>query len=68
VNVKAKSRKKMKCPKMQFKYARSLTYGALISWAHSRLLEGIRTFSWTLTTSLIRVQRRDVPGYLKYKA
>ncbi|GJU27012.1 reverse transcriptase domain-containing protein [Tanacetum coccineum] len=30
VNVKAKSRKKMKCPKMQFKYARSLTYGASI--------------------------------------
>ncbi|GJT51214.1 reverse transcriptase domain-containing protein [Tanacetum coccineum] len=28
VNVKAKSRKKMKCPKMQFKYARSLTCGA----------------------------------------
>ncbi|GJY61725.1 reverse transcriptase domain-containing protein [Tanacetum coccineum] len=40
VNVKAKSRKKMKCPKMQFKYARSLTYGASISWGHSRLLEG----------------------------
>ncbi|GJT40436.1 reverse transcriptase domain-containing protein [Tanacetum coccineum] len=29
VNVKAKSRKKMKCPKMQFKYARSLTYGGI---------------------------------------
>ncbi|GKB02733.1 reverse transcriptase domain-containing protein [Tanacetum coccineum] len=27
VNVKAKSQKKMKCLKMQFKYARSLTYG-----------------------------------------
>ncbi|GJV16152.1 reverse transcriptase domain-containing protein [Tanacetum coccineum] len=32
VNVKAKSRKKMKFPKMQFKYARSLTYGLRISW------------------------------------
>ncbi|GKE96319.1 hypothetical protein Tco_1581174 [Tanacetum coccineum] len=31
VNIKEKSRKKMKCPKMQFKYARSLTYGASIS-------------------------------------
>ncbi|GKE53041.1 reverse transcriptase domain-containing protein [Tanacetum coccineum] len=31
----------MKCPKMQFKSARSLTYGASISWGHSRLLEGI---------------------------
>ncbi|GJS35727.1 reverse transcriptase domain-containing protein [Tanacetum coccineum] len=44
-NVKAKYRKKMKLPKMQFKYARSLTYGASISWGHSRLLEGISTFS-----------------------
>ncbi|GKD37092.1 reverse transcriptase domain-containing protein [Tanacetum coccineum] len=41
INVKAKSRKKMKCPKMQYKYARSLTCGASISWVHSRLLEGI---------------------------
>ncbi|GJX91915.1 reverse transcriptase domain-containing protein [Tanacetum coccineum] len=40
VNVKAKSCKKLKCPKMQFKYARSLTCGASISWARSRLLEG----------------------------
>ncbi|GKA05996.1 reverse transcriptase domain-containing protein [Tanacetum coccineum] len=30
VNVKEKSRKRMKCPKMQFKYSRSLTCGALI--------------------------------------
>ncbi|GJX67757.1 reverse transcriptase domain-containing protein, partial [Tanacetum coccineum] len=42
VNVKAKSRKKLKCPKMQFKYARSLMCGALISWARSRLLEGTK--------------------------
>ncbi|GJV56875.1 reverse transcriptase domain-containing protein [Tanacetum coccineum] len=40
-HVKAKSRKKMKCPKMRFKYESSLTYGASISWGHSRLLEGI---------------------------
>ncbi|GKE64227.1 reverse transcriptase domain-containing protein [Tanacetum coccineum] len=32
VNVKAKSRKKMKCPKMQFKYARSLTYGVMLKY------------------------------------
>ncbi|GJZ78335.1 reverse transcriptase domain-containing protein [Tanacetum coccineum] len=42
VNVKEKSRKKMKCLKMQFKLARSLTYGASISWARSRLLEGTK--------------------------
>ncbi|GKE09369.1 reverse transcriptase domain-containing protein [Tanacetum coccineum] len=52
VNVKAKSRKKMKCPKMQFKYTRSLEYGASILWGHSRLLEGTSTFSWPLTTCL----------------
>ncbi|GKB44249.1 reverse transcriptase domain-containing protein [Tanacetum coccineum] len=42
VNVKAKSRKKMKCLKIQFKFARSLTYGASILWARSRLLEGTK--------------------------
>ncbi|GJR73261.1 reverse transcriptase domain-containing protein [Tanacetum coccineum] len=52
VNVKEKSRKKMKCPKIQFKYARSLMFWALISWGHSRLLDGICTFSWPLTTCL----------------
>ncbi|GJZ84860.1 reverse transcriptase domain-containing protein [Tanacetum coccineum] len=40
VNVKEKSRKKTKCLKVQFKYARSLTCGASIFWARSRLLEG----------------------------
>ncbi|GJV46213.1 reverse transcriptase domain-containing protein [Tanacetum coccineum] len=35
-----KIRKKMKWPKMQFKYVRSLTCGASISWARSRLLDG----------------------------
>ncbi|GKB57707.1 hypothetical protein Tco_0913893, partial [Tanacetum coccineum] len=52
VNVKAKSRKNLKCPKMQFKYERSLTYGASISWDHSHLLKGISTFLWPLTTCL----------------
>ncbi|GKD38146.1 reverse transcriptase domain-containing protein [Tanacetum coccineum] len=58
VNVKVKSRKKIKCPKMQFKYVRSLTYGASISWDHSRLLEGIIPFSWPLTTCLIWVEAK----------
>ncbi|GJU18638.1 reverse transcriptase domain-containing protein [Tanacetum coccineum] len=39
VNVKAKSRNVMKCLKMQFKCARSLTCGALISWDRSHLQE-----------------------------
>ncbi|GJZ24710.1 reverse transcriptase domain-containing protein [Tanacetum coccineum] len=50
VNVKAKSRKVMKCLKMQFKFARSLTCGASILWDHSRLHEGTSIFSWPSTT------------------
>ncbi|GJS68802.1 reverse transcriptase domain-containing protein [Tanacetum coccineum] len=61
VNVKAKSRKKMKFPKMQFKYARSLTYGASISWGHSCLLEGISTFLWPLTTFLNGLKQKRSP-------
>ncbi|GJS85985.1 reverse transcriptase domain-containing protein [Tanacetum coccineum] len=61
VNVKAKSRKKMKCPKMQFKYARSLTCGASISWARSSLLEGTSTFSWPLTTCLNGLKQNRSP-------
>ncbi|GJY59020.1 reverse transcriptase domain-containing protein [Tanacetum coccineum] len=53
--------KKMKCPKMQFKYARSLTYGASISWGHSRLLEGISTLSWPLTTCLNGLKQKRSP-------
>ncbi|GJX04209.1 reverse transcriptase domain-containing protein [Tanacetum coccineum] len=45
VNVKEKSRNVMKCLKMQFKCARSLTCGASISWDRSRLHEGTSTFS-----------------------
>nr|GEW39781.1 reverse transcriptase domain-containing protein [Tanacetum cinerariifolium] len=40
VNIKAKSRKLMKCLKMHFKCARSLTCGASTLWDHSRLYEG----------------------------
>ncbi|GJS23688.1 hypothetical protein Tco_0452320 [Tanacetum coccineum] len=61
VNVKAKSRKKMKCLKMQFKYARSLTCGASISWARSRLLGGTSTFSYLLTTCLNGLKQKRSP-------
>ncbi|GKC97829.1 hypothetical protein Tco_1168104 [Tanacetum coccineum] len=61
VNVKEKSRKKMKCLKMQFKYARSLTYGASISWARSRLLEGTSTSSWPLITCLNGLKQKRSP-------
>ncbi|GKD39579.1 reverse transcriptase domain-containing protein [Tanacetum coccineum] len=40
VNVKTKFRNVMKCLKMLFKFAKSLTYGASISWGRSRLYEG----------------------------
>ncbi|GJR37414.1 reverse transcriptase domain-containing protein [Tanacetum coccineum] len=46
VNVKAKSRNVIKCLKMLFKFARSLTCGSSILWDHSRLHEGTSTFSW----------------------
>ncbi|GKA83068.1 reverse transcriptase domain-containing protein [Tanacetum coccineum] len=61
VKVKAKSRNMMKCLKIQFKFARSLTYGASISWGHSRLLEGISTFSWPLTTYLNGFKQKSSP-------
>ncbi|GJR43798.1 reverse transcriptase domain-containing protein [Tanacetum coccineum] len=44
VNVKEKFCNVMKCLKMQFKFARFLTYGASILWARSRLLEGTMKF------------------------
>ncbi|GJT65623.1 reverse transcriptase domain-containing protein [Tanacetum coccineum] len=61
VNIKAKSRNMMKCLKMQFKFARSLTYGALTLWARSRLYEGTSTFSWPLTTCQNGLKRKRSP-------
>ncbi|GJZ48671.1 hypothetical protein Tco_0602503 [Tanacetum coccineum] len=58
VNVKAKSRNMMKCLKMQFKFARSLTYGASILWDRSRLLEGTSTFSWPSITYQNRLKQK----------
>ncbi|GJU66337.1 hypothetical protein Tco_1252596 [Tanacetum coccineum] len=61
VNVKAKSRNVMKCLKMQFKFARSLTYGASILWGHSRLLEETSTFSWPSITCLNGLKQKRSP-------
>nr|GEU37039.1 reverse transcriptase domain-containing protein [Tanacetum cinerariifolium] len=58
VNVKAKYRNMMKCLKMQFKFARFLTFGASISWDHSLLLEGTNIFSWPLTICLNGCENR----------
>ncbi|GJX94995.1 reverse transcriptase domain-containing protein [Tanacetum coccineum] len=57
----AKSHKRTKCLKMQFKFARSLTYGASILWDRSHLLEGTSTFSWPLTTYLNVLKRKRSP-------
>nr|GEY04120.1 DNA-directed DNA polymerase [Tanacetum cinerariifolium] len=69
VNVKAKFRNVMKCLKMQFKFARSLTYGASISWACSHLLEGKNTFSylpkWVEAKALSTNDARVVVKFLK---
>ncbi|GJV95756.1 reverse transcriptase domain-containing protein [Tanacetum coccineum] len=52
VNIKEKSHNMMRCLKMQFKFARSLTYGASTLWARSHLLEETNTFLWPVTTYL----------------
>ncbi|GJY45577.1 reverse transcriptase domain-containing protein [Tanacetum coccineum] len=46
VNVKAKFRNVMRCHKTLSKFAKSLTYGALILWGRSRLQEGTNIYSW----------------------
>ncbi|GJT86686.1 hypothetical protein Tco_1068403 [Tanacetum coccineum] len=48
VNVTGKSRKKMKCHKMQSKFVRSLTFEVSILWDHSRLHEGTSIYLWPL--------------------
>ncbi|GKA12722.1 reverse transcriptase domain-containing protein [Tanacetum coccineum] len=66
VNVREKSHKKMKCPKMQFKYVRSLTCGALILWARSRLLEAVEYLSkWVEAKALPTNDARVVVKFLK---
>ncbi|GJV56397.1 reverse transcriptase domain-containing protein [Tanacetum coccineum] len=57
----AKYRKRKKYLKMEFKFARSLTYRASTSWDRSRLLEGTSTFSWPLTTCLNGLKQKRSP-------
>ncbi|GKC81707.1 reverse transcriptase domain-containing protein [Tanacetum coccineum] len=61
VNVKEKSRNVMRCLKMQFMFARSLTYGASTLWARSCLDKGTSTFSWQYTTCLNGRKRKRSP-------
>ncbi|GKG16176.1 reverse transcriptase domain-containing protein, partial [Tanacetum coccineum] len=48
---------------MEFKCARSLTYGASTLWACSRLHEGTSTFSWPLTTCQNGLKRKRSPTH-----
>nr|GEX41526.1 reverse transcriptase domain-containing protein [Tanacetum cinerariifolium] len=45
VNVREKFRNVMKCLKIPSKFAKSLTFGASISWGHSRIHEGTSIYS-----------------------
>ncbi|GJU17346.1 reverse transcriptase domain-containing protein [Tanacetum coccineum] len=45
-----KFHKGMRCLKIPSKFVKSLTFGALISWGHSRLHEGTNIYSWRSTT------------------
>ncbi|GJZ16631.1 reverse transcriptase domain-containing protein [Tanacetum coccineum] len=56
-----KSHNMMRCLKMQFKFARSLTYRASTLWARSHLHEGTSTFSWPLTTCQNGLKRKRSP-------
>nr|GEY52725.1 hypothetical protein [Tanacetum cinerariifolium] len=61
VNAREKYRKMMKCLKMPSKFARFSTFGASISWGHSRLHEGIYIYSWPSITCLNGLKRKRSP-------
>ncbi|GKF22944.1 reverse transcriptase domain-containing protein [Tanacetum coccineum] len=50
VSVKAKFHNVMRCHKTLSKFAKSLTFGALILWGRSRLQEGTNIYSWQSIT------------------
>ncbi|GKD44098.1 reverse transcriptase domain-containing protein [Tanacetum coccineum] len=50
VNVKAKFHNVMRCHKTLSKFAKSLTFGALILWGRSHLQEGTNIYSWQSIT------------------
>ncbi|GKD53622.1 hypothetical protein Tco_1287009 [Tanacetum coccineum] len=51
----------IKCLKIPSKFAKSLTYGASISWGLSRLYEGTNTYSWRSTTCQNGLKRKRSP-------
>ncbi|GJY61436.1 hypothetical protein Tco_0462093 [Tanacetum coccineum] len=61
VNVKEKFRNVIKYLKIPSKFAKSLTYGASISWGHSRLHEGTSIYSWWSITCRNGLKRKRSP-------
>ncbi|GKC17716.1 reverse transcriptase domain-containing protein [Tanacetum coccineum] len=62
VNVKEKSHKEMKCPRILSKMLRSLTYEASTLWARSRLPERTDIYSWLSTMCLNGLKQRLMYG------
>ncbi|GKF65794.1 hypothetical protein Tco_0192311, partial [Tanacetum coccineum] len=61
VNVKAKFRNVMRCHKTLSKFAKSLTFRALILWGRSRLQEGTNIYSWQSITYQNGMKRKRSP-------
>nr|GFA18087.1 hypothetical protein [Tanacetum cinerariifolium] len=61
VNVKEKSYKGTKCPRILSRFVRSLTYEASTLWARSRLHEGTSIYSWLSIMSLSGLKQRCSP-------
>nr|GEV89117.1 reverse transcriptase domain-containing protein [Tanacetum cinerariifolium] len=61
VNVRENFCNRMKCLKIPSKFERSSTYGASISWGHSRLHEGTSIYSWPSITYQNKLKRKRSP-------
>nr|GFC45766.1 hypothetical protein [Tanacetum cinerariifolium] len=60
-NGKGKFRNEMRCLRIPSKLVKSLTFGALILWARSRLHVGTSIFSWRSTIYQNRLKRKRSP-------
>nr|GEW25051.1 hypothetical protein [Tanacetum cinerariifolium] len=61
VNARERFCNLMKCLKIPSKFAKFLTFGASISWGHSRLYEGTNIYSWPSITSQNGSKRKRSP-------
>nr|GEV44058.1 hypothetical protein [Tanacetum cinerariifolium] len=61
VNVRERFYNGMKCLKITSKFATFLTFGASISWGHSRLHEGTSIYLWLSITCQNRLKRKCSP-------